>query len=175
MIARRMAPGRLRDFAFLHWPIVDRDVLAPLLAEARDAELASSPVTISGSDRDAGAIAAARANAERAGVAGDIDFAVRPLSAMGPSDPPGLIATNPPYGIRVGEADRLRDLYAQLGNVARRTRPGGRLALLAADRQLERQIALRLAERFRTRNGGIPVHLVVADIGDSSSALRASG
>jgi putative N6-adenine-specific DNA methylase len=121
-------------------------------------------VEITGADRDAGAIDAARANAERAGVADDIDFRIQPISALGPAEPPGLIASNPPYGARIGESDSLRNLYAQLGNTARAQRPGWTLALLSADQRLEQQTRLAFEEKFRTRNGGIPVRLVTAPL-----------
>lgn len=160
-VARRIAPGRDRDFAFLHWPEIDRGVWTRLLDDAKGAER-PAPVAILGADRDEGAIAAARSNAERAGVAADIDFRVQPISALEPAAGPGLIATNPPYGVRVGETDRLRNLYAQLGNVVRARRPEWIVALLSADRQLERQTKLPLEEVLRTWNGGIPVHLVSA-------------
>jgi putative N6-adenine-specific DNA methylase len=163
-LARRIAPGRDRSFAFLTWPEVDGAMWVGLIGAARAGELPRTPVAILGADRDEGAIAAARANAERAGVAGDIDFRAQPISALAPAEPPGLIASNPPYGVRVGETDRLRNLYAQLGNVARARRAGWDLALLSADRQLERQTRLSFEERFKTRNGGIPVHLVVAPV-----------
>lgn len=172
MIARRMAPGRDRTFAFLQWPGVDRARWQTLVADARAGELRASPVAIEGSDRDAGAIVAAKANAERAGVASDIDFQVRPISALEAADVTGLVASNPPYGIRVGEGEALRNLYAQLGKVLRARRPGWRLALLSADRQLEGQLRLELEERLTTRNGGIPVHLVVAAIPDSNDRPR---
>jgi putative N6-adenine-specific DNA methylase len=125
-------------------------------------ELATTPVSIAGADRDKGAIAAARANADRGGVANDISFTVQPISGLEPAPPPGIIASNPPYGVRVGEADRLRNLYAQIGNVVRRQRVGWTLALLSAVRTLERHIGLDLEERIRTTNGGIPVRLVVS-------------
>jgi putative N6-adenine-specific DNA methylase len=161
MIARRIAPGCGRRFAFFDWPETPRELWPRLVAKAEAAQLQRSPVAIEGSDRDEGGIAAARANAERAGVAGDIEFSARTISAMEPRPAPGLIATNPPYGIRVGDADRLRNLYAQLGNVTRRNRPGWMVALLSADTRLDQQLALPLKEEFRTTNGGIPVHLVV--------------
>ena len=163
-IARRIAPGRDRSFAFQRWPNASEQMWKTLVAEARDGERAASPVAIEGSDRDEGAIAAAKSNAERAGVADDIRFDVRPISALSAAEAPGLVASNPPYGVRVGESDRLRNLYAQLGNVAHEKRPGWTLALLSADRNLERQLRLDLDERFRTRNGGIPVRLVTATI-----------
>lgn len=161
-LARRIAPGRDRDFAFLRWPDADRRMWSSLIEDARSRELPASPVSIGGADRDAGAIRAAQANAERAGVARDIDFAVQPISSMESDDGRGLVASNPPYGVRIGESDGLRNLYAQLGNVLRRSRPGWRIALLSADRALERQLRLPLDERLRTRNGGIPVRVVTA-------------
>lgn len=162
LIARRIAPGIHRDFAFQRWPDFDPEIWTSLVTEARASELPRSPVEIHGADRDAGAIDAARANAERAGVAGDVQLDVQPVSALADRDAPGLIASNPPYGVRVGEADRLRNLYAQFGNVVRSRRDGWTVALLTSDRQLERQTGLDLEERFRTKNGGIPVHLVTA-------------
>jgi putative N6-adenine-specific DNA methylase len=165
LIARRIAPGRDRTFAFTKWPSFDPAMLASALEDARSNELAKSPVAIEGFDRDAGAIEAARANAERAGVTDDINFGVQPVSALTPAPGPGLVASNPPYGVRVGETVGLRNLYAQVGNVLRAKRSGWRLALLSADRQLERQMGLELATALTTKNGGIPVRLVVADIG----------
>jgi len=162
LIARRMAPGRSRSFAFLRWPHVDQKMWNSLLESARAGELLSSPVAIVGADRDAGAIAAAKANAERAGVAADIVFVKQAISALAAADAPGLVVVNPPYGVRVGDAGALKDLYAQLGNVMRKQRRGWTLGVLSADRALERQTRLPLEERFKTKNGGIPVHLVTA-------------
>ena len=121
-----------------------------------------------GSDRDAGAIDAAHANAERAGVSEHVAFAVQALSDAQAPAPRGLLITNPPYGIRVGEADMVRDLYARFGQVARECFPGWRVAVLSADRTpghaLERQLRLPLKPAWRSSNGGIPVRLLVGEI-----------
>jgi len=161
-LARRIAPGRDRSFAFARWPRYVVRSWRALLEQAREQELPKAPVAIAGADRDPGAVAAARANAERAGVAGDVELVEASISAMPADRGAGLIATNPPYGVRIGESDRLRNLYAQLGNVLRTKRPGWRLAMLSADKALERQLKLPLEEKLRTRNGGIPVHVVTA-------------
>lgn len=172
LLARGVAPGLAtasrepRAFAFTAWPGHDGEAWARAVAEARDAILPSSPVPIAGSDRDAGAIEAARANAERAGVAGDVDFAVRPVSALEAPPGPGLLISNPPYGVRVGEIDALRNLYAALGRTARARCPGWTVALLAAERKLEAQVGIPFSEAFRTSNGGIPVRLAVGPVED---------
>ena len=159
-LARRIAPGRDRPFAFLSWPEHDIGRWVELVSEARAGELARSAVSIEAYDRDDGAIAATRANAERAGVADDLEIAVQPLSALLPNAGSGLIAINPPYGIRVGETERLRNLYSQIGNIRRAKRPAWRLAMLAADVRLAGHTEPAMQERFRTVNGGIPVRLL---------------
>jgi putative N6-adenine-specific DNA methylase len=160
LLARRVPPGMARQFAFMRWPGFDESAWKQLVRQARERMLPDAPVPILGSDRDAGAVAASAANAERAGVAGDIEWRCAAISAMVPPPGPGWIITNPPYGVRVGERRALRDLYAQLGNVARRCCPGWEVAFLAAHPELERQTGLEPAVRFTTENGGIRVRLV---------------
>jgi putative N6-adenine-specific DNA methylase len=166
LMARRIAPGLAgrdrepRRYAFLEWPDFDEAAWARVVERAREEILPAPASVILGSDRDAGAVEAARSNAERAGVEEDVDFEVAPLSALRPPPGPGWLVTNPPYGVRVGESAPLRDLYAALGRLARRDLPGWTLALLSADRRLEAQVGVEWKEALRTRNGGIPVRVV---------------
>lgn len=164
MIARRMAPGLHRSFACERWPGAPTAAFAAERKLALSHVLAGSAVPIVASDRDAGAVEAARANATRAGVEGDIAFAQHALSAMSPPPGPGLVIVNPPYGARVGEAVALRDLYAQIGNVVRARCAGWTLAFLSADRSLERQVKLPLVEALHFKNGGIAVRLLRAEV-----------
>jgi len=170
LIARNIAPGLARasgeprDYAFQHWPDFDAVRWVEAVERARTAAAPSASAPILGSDRDAGAIEAARANAARAGVSDDAAFEVRSVSAIEAPPGPGLLIANPPYGVRVGESDALRSLYAALGRVARERCPGWRLALLSADRKLEGQVGIAFGEAFRTSNGGIPVRLVVGTV-----------
>lgn len=159
LTARRIAPGLHRRFAFMEWPDFDAALWERLVDEAQAQVLPRAPAPIQASDRDAGAIEAATANAERAGVREDIDFSVRALSAIEPPPVAGWLVTNPPYGVRVGggESDRLRNLYAQLGNVARRKCAGWTLTFLSAEPRLEAQVGIPLEVVLRTRNGGIAV------------------
>ena len=176
LLARGVAPGlaapagggRTRRFAFTAWPGFDGARWDAEVAEAERARAgrrgAAIPV-IQGSDRDAGGTAAALANTARAGVAGDVEIATRPISAVEPpAGAPGWLVSNPPYGVRVGEGDRLRNLYAQLGKVARQRCPGWTVALLMAAGGLERETGIRFHELLRTANGGIPVRLLAGRV-----------
>ena len=162
LIARRIAPGIHRAFACERWPGVNTSAFRAAREAAREHERPAAPAPIVASDRDAGAIAAGRANAERAGVASDIVFSERALSALETPPGPGLLLTNPPYGARVGESKDLRNLYAQVGNVARAQLDGWTVALLSADRALDSQAKLPFEEVLKFRNGGIAVRLLSA-------------
>jgi putative N6-adenine-specific DNA methylase len=170
-LARRIAPGRDRAFAFHAWPEWREDAALwkPLVERARAEELPRARAPIVAADRDRGAIEAARANAERAGVAGDVVFDVAPISALTPPEGNGWLVSNPPYGVRIGERDRLRNLYAQIGNVARAKLRGWTIGLLVADRRLEAQVGLDFRERLATKNGGIPVRLVVGVVPETDA------
>lgn len=115
LIATRTAPGRLRRFAFERWPSHEPRALR-LLREEADARRRPAPAPIVASDRDEGAVRAAQRNAERAQVA--IAVQHQSLSDSRPPAGTGLLLTNPPYGERVGNPGRLRDLYATLGKLA---------------------------------------------------------
>lgn len=163
---RRIPPGLRRGFAFERWPDFDSGVWARVRSTAEGRMHPAAQRTIVGADRDAGAIAAAQQNAMRAGVDRDVALERRPLSALEP--PPGvkrgLIIANPPYGVRVGERDALRDLYARFGDVLRGRFGGWTVALLSADRRLEGQLRIALTERLAFSNGGIRVRLLVGEL-----------
>jgi putative N6-adenine-specific DNA methylase len=168
LIARRIPPGWKRSFAFQHWPGFEGGAWREVRSRAEAAILPRAPAPIFGSDRDAGAIEAATANAGRAGVAGDITWRCAAVSQAVTTEEPGWIVSNPPYGVRVGEARMLRDLYARLGQLARERYRHWTVALLAADPGLMAATGLDLDEALRFRNGGIPVRLAVRRPGVSS-------
>jgi putative N6-adenine-specific DNA methylase len=166
MIARRIAPGSRRTFQFTSWPGFELERWNRVLESAKTGVTEFSG-EILGADRDAGAIQAAARNAERAGVSGDVSFSTEALSgsiaAIDESvKESGLILTNPPYGVRVGESDDLRNLYARLGFLLK-SKPGWRLGVLTSDSTLVRQTRLPLRPRFSTSNGGIPVSFFVSE------------
>ena len=165
-IARRMAPGGQRRFAAEAWPMLSEATFADARERAKAGELGVLASEIVGCDRDAGAIAASMANAERAGVAADIQFVRATISQLPPDERGGFIVTNPPYGARIGERTALRDLYATIGRVVVERRPNWTLAMLSADHMLEAQTRLPLVELARTTNGGLPVRVMASAVVD---------
>ncbi|TVP46075.1 MAG: hypothetical protein EA350_07665 [Gemmatimonadales bacterium] len=181
LLARRIAPGLAladrtpRHFAFRDWPDFPQAAWELEVEAARADILPELPgrTAIFGSDRDAGVLEAAAANAERAGVLEDLHLATATLSkAPGPEElasagvPPGWLVTNPPYGGRLGDRRRLRALYTSLG---RAFGPGGRFAAgwsllyFSGDPVLDAATGLPLEERFATSHGGLRVRAVAME------------
>jgi putative N6-adenine-specific DNA methylase len=158
LIASGLPPGAKRRFAFMDWPGYQAQRWEALLREIQLRSTGELP-PIQASDRDAGAIEMTRANAGRAGVADRIEFTLRAVSAIQPPAGPGWVVTNPPYGLRVSEGKDLRNLYAQLGNVLRRSCPGWQAGILCSDKKLLAQTGLKLDTSYELVNGGVKVWL----------------
>ena len=164
LLARNIPPAlantghAARAFAFEQWPHHDIVVWKRNVALAREQIRAQPGVRIVGSDRDAGAITAATANAVRAGVADNTEFAQRPVSAADVASMDTWVVSNPPYGVRVGGGDT-RDLYAALGRLAREKAPAGRVVLLTPEAGAGTYAGLPLQTLAETRNGGIVVRI----------------
>jgi putative N6-adenine-specific DNA methylase len=159
LLARRCPAGCTRRFAFMDWPNFDSKFWDKLLVDTGRAIISDIPRIIA-SDRDAGAIQAAQANAERAGVSDCIKFSRKAISAIDPPPCPGWVVTNPPYGVRLSSTMDLRNLYAQFGKVLRTRCPGWHVTILCDSVQLIRSTGLEFDKGISTMNGGLKVRLV---------------
>ncbi len=174
--AAGVPPAADRDLALRSWPCFEPGTWASVSADAGRMRTEApvpdpqGPPRIVAADRDTGAIEAARANAERAGVADRIEFRVAPVAALeppvgvGPGAVAGLVATNPPWGGRLGGGD-LRNLYATLGRVAAEQCSGWGIGVLVAERALARQVRPGLTEQLHLELGGRPAHWLTGRLG----------
>ena len=170
-LAAGRPPGEGRRFGFEDWPSFAPGTWAAVKA-APPPEPVGDAAPIAASDRDGAAVAAARANAERAGISDRVRFSASALANVAPvGDATGWIVTNPPYGKRA-ESDDVRRLYAQFGDVARARFAGWTAAVLVADARAARAAQLPFTARLRTVNGGIPVHLLVAPVRSANGPHR---
>ncbi len=161
LLARSLPPGGERDFAFRQWRDFEPGSWASVagsIATARSRDAGSGIGPILASDRDGSIVEAAGRNAERAGVAADIELRTHVVSHLPGRSGPGLVATNPPYGKRVGRRE-LAGLYGRLGAVVRDRLPGYGLAVLTPDAKLAAVADRRLRSVARFRHGGLPVEL----------------
>lgn len=154
-MARRLAPGLARRFAFEHTKLEAVCALQEQRKAAQAAVLPAVSIKLVGRDHTAGAIEAAHGNAERAGVVEDVTFSCAELSEPWPQLGAAHVVTNPPYGIRVGEASGVHTLYTALGERIRGI--GWPFGIVIADRRFVRSLGLSLQPKLTTDHGGIKV------------------
>jgi 23S rRNA (guanine2445-N2)-methyltransferase / 23S rRNA (guanine2069-N7)-methyltransferase len=167
LMACDIAPNLARrQFGFTRWRGHQPDLWAPLIEEAgarRDAGLLRAPI-VRGSDVDARAVAAARANIAAAGLAAHISVDQRALRDIMPPAARGLLITNPPYGERLADKAELPELFTDLGAVLRSRFDGWRASVLAPDAELGFRTGLRLKKKHAARNGALDVVLLTFEI-----------
>lgn len=166
-LAEGQPPGRLRPPPLHHLALFDHDAWQTIASAPRARTGAGR---IAASDRDAGAITAARRNAERAGVDARIEFAACAFTAhpwldgktpAGERPGRGAIVTNPPFGVRVPRAATLLPLWQTIGHRFATLGTEWTTTLLAHDVRLARRTALPLRPAWTTRHGGLPVTCLV--------------
>ncbi|MBP7848169.1 N-6 DNA methylase [Patescibacteria group bacterium] len=122
-LAKNIAPGRDRDFAFQYFPSYSPQLFDQIRAEAIAKEM-TKPRTIIGSDIDEGILEVAKKNAISAGVDDVVQFYYHDIFTD--TKLPALqgnttIVSNPPYGQRLDDPqvdeihNRLCDLIEQDG------------------------------------------------------------
>jgi len=169
MMALDIAPGILRSyFGFLGWRGHDRELWQRLVDEARARREATANrrIVLRGYDNDAAAIHAAIENSERARLRGFVHFERRELEQLvKESDAAtGLLVTNPPYGERIGDEERLQALYATLGQKLREQFQGWRAAVLTGNPPLAKAIGIYSKRSHTLFNGRIECRLLRFEI-----------
>lgn len=156
-MARGLLPGRVRNFAFEHLPSFNAEQWQQMKTHtARETKH-----RFFGFDRDAGAIKAATANAERAGVQSIAHFVQQSIAQLKrPDGPPGLVICNPPYGARIGDVKKLGGLYASFGQVMLENFSAWRVGLVTNEASLAKATGLPFqSPSGPILHGGIKIRL----------------
>jgi len=155
-IARRLDSGRARTFAFQTLPNFDPEAFEAMRSPERPALFQTY-----GSDRDQGAITMSQANADRADLTDVTSFEVKSISDITPpTDTPGLVIANPPYGGRIGNKKPLFGLYSSFGDRMKSHFKGWRVAIVTSDGGLAKATGLPFKPAGPVVNhGGIRIQL----------------
>ena len=173
--ARRIAPGLDQAFEFQRWPSYrggPQSAWDRMKAEARAEALPRAPAPILARDSHPKAVVAARRNAAAAGVAADVTIEEGDARDLAPIAPAGTLASNPPYGERLGggreapgpagervASRKLGGFYRGLGEMLARHH-GWTVLLLSGNPLLERAIPFRPEIDHRLWNGPLEAHLL---------------
>lgn len=135
--------------------------LAEIAAERAKPPRAAGPA-LRASDASRRAVDQARRTLARQGLAGAVELTVAPVpKALPPTGGPGLVLTNPPWGVRL-DPEASRRAWHGLGTLARsEALSGWTLAALSGDASMTRELGLRASRKFPLRVGGVDARLLV--------------
>ncbi len=165
MIARNIAPGINRAFAFEGWDIIPQHIRKEEKKAAFEAADFDAELNITGMDIDKRAVRAAMSNADEAGVIDDIDFACVDMTNWVPGegipkgvspDEYGVVISNLPYGIRIGDREANQKIYEHFGKLIR-DYPNWSFFLITSDKEFEKEVGKitgRKADRRRKLYNG---------------------
>ena len=169
LLKTQKAPGLLRNnFAFMHLKTFDRSAWEQMRSEAEKhykqtiAAFSNQMPSIIATDQDPKAISAARQNATQAGVAGLIRFEVADFRDTDFPDPGehGVVILNPPYGERLGEEEKLAELYQQMGDFFKQSCAGYWGYIFTGNLNLAKKVGLRTRRRIEFMNAKIESRLL---------------
>jgi 23S rRNA (guanine2445-N2)-methyltransferase / 23S rRNA (guanine2069-N7)-methyltransferase len=166
-VLRDRAPGlRRRHWGFSRWRGHDAATWAAVVQEAQDRLRPAGGMRVFASDRDREQIERTTQNLERAGMVGEVKVQRCDLSKVvaprsGRTEVPyGLMVTNPPYGVRLGEDEEVFATWQTLGDVLRRRFLGWEAWILAGEPEPAKRLGLRPRGRFVVFNGPLEARVL---------------
>ncbi len=153
MMAANMAPGMNRSFLAEGWShLIAKKEWYDTLDEAGDLVDLSVKPDIQGYDADEHMVSISRENARLAGVEKLIHFQTRDVAALSHAKKYGFIITNPPYGERLEEKQKLKPLYETIGERYRNL-DSWSLYLITAYEDAQRDIGRKADKNRKIYNG----------------------
>jgi putative N6-adenine-specific DNA methylase len=159
LMARRIAPGLTRSFAFERILMHDPKRWAQLREAAKMKQRKEIPVPIYASDQNAEAIKIAQRAFQGAGVVLDIRLRHIDLLSVEPPAEKGIVLINPPYGVRLGNREELESFYPKLGDWLKQRFAGWRACIFTGDARLAKLIGLTPSKRTPLFNGALECRL----------------
>jgi len=154
-----MAPGRSRSFGFQNLARYNAAKWERLLEKARREEKPVAALPIYGSDLYGRSLEHARMNLRDSGLEEAVTLKQVNLLELRAPAPTGLMVTNPPYGVRLGEKEKLAAFYPQLGDALKKRFAGWTAYILSGDPDLAKLIRLSASKRTVLYNGALECRL----------------
>lgn len=176
-----IAPGIYReDYGFFRWKQFDQTQWSSLKTEAEERRkqgLKNLSNAIIGFEIHEKTAKQAQANIDKAGLSAHIEVINGQLSlAVDKVDieKQGLILCNPPYGMRLGEQEKLPYDYYQLAQTSKQYFPGWSLGILSSSTELLSETRMRVEKKYRIFNGPIKCELRLYKIRSTEDTERSA-
>lgn len=159
-IACRIAPGLGRQFAFERLKLFDVSSWKKLKQAAIERQHGRTFQSIYGSDLYGSALAHARNNLTSAELLECVTLKQANVLEISAPAETGILVSNPPYGVRIGDHQALAEFYPRLGDILKQRFSGWHAFLLTADPLLAKTIRLTPSRRIPLFNGALECRLL---------------
>lgn len=153
------AAGRSRAFAFAKLARFNEATWDRMVANAKKGERAPEPLPIFGSDLQGRSLGHAAMNLQEAGLHDVVSLKQVNLLELSAPAPEGMIVTNPPYGVRLGEKEDLAEFYPRLGDALKQRFDGWTAFIFSGDPELPKLIRLKPSRKTVLYNGALECRL----------------
>jgi putative N6-adenine-specific DNA methylase len=153
------APGRDRAFGFQKLARFNAGAWERVLTLAQREEKPLGPLPIHGSDLYGRSLDAARMNLRDAGLDHVVSLKQVNLLELSAPASSGILVTNPPYGVRLGEKEKLAAFYPKLGDQLKKRFAGWNAFIFSGDPDLARLIRLSPSRKTVLFNGALECRL----------------
>ena len=159
MISLNQAPGLKRRFGFENWSNFDSILFKSIKSEY---QLNIKPVVFShiyGSDEDLRAIRVTKSNLEEAGLKSAVELSCKSFNDIVAPTKGGVLITNPPYGVRIGEDEDLAKAYPLWASTMKKKLSGWRTYFLTSDLRMPKLMRLSPSKKTPLYNGALDCRL----------------
>jgi putative N6-adenine-specific DNA methylase len=153
------AAGRSRSFGFEKLARFNEATWERFVANARKSEKPVEPLPIHGSDLYGRSLGHAVLNLREAGLEDAVTLKQVNLLELSAPTARGVIVTNPPYGVRLGEKEKLAEFYPQLGDSLKKKFSGWTAYIFSGDPDIAKRIRLQATRRTVLYNGALECRL----------------
>jgi len=174
MIALNKAPGLLRNnYGFMHLKGFNESSWNALRKKTRVIAKKSLNGRIIATDISQEAIEAAKKNATTAGVAHLMEFGVCGYSETPVPKGGGVVVLNPEYGERLGEIEKLKEVYKGIGDFFKKKCQGYKGYIFTGNLDLAKKVGLKTKRRIPFFNSNIECRLLEYDLYEGSRKMQA--
>ncbi len=165
-------PGARRSFAFEKFHDFDQAAWATIKGSVKPNPLPDTP-TIFGSDISGDMVAMTRSNLKQAGILFEVPLKqIEAQEVKPPTDVPGILLTNPPYGERIGvrgdstlaDDELAQSFFSAFGTTLKQRFAGWSVFLFTADLGVPRLLRLKESRKTPFFNGALECRLFRFDM-----------
>lgn len=166
LMASKTPPGFLRThWGFMHLPAHTNERWLKTKIEADNQRIDFPKGQFFGADINKQAVHACRVNLRAVGLHQVVEVVQYDIREYDPPVAPNFVITNPPYGLRLGEAEHLASLYRAIGDfMKRKTAKPAKGFVFTGNRDLAKEVGLAPTRRHVVENSGIEARLLEFDL-----------